>query len=146
MMRPVFETKGRIMSELDQGTPPPSPQPATPPPATPVGGFDFNRPTIIGLLYVGSLISGISGLIGLVLAYIWKAEPHEPWEATHYTYLIRTFWIGLAASVLGALTMIILIGFPILLLACVWVIVRTVVSLVKAQQRAAMPDPQTLLF
>lgn len=133
------------MSDTDQGTPLP-PQPAGPPPATPVGGFDFNRPTIIGLLYAGSLLTGVSGLIGLVLAYVWKGEPHEPWEATHYTYLIRTFWFGLAGCVLGALTLIILIGFVIMTITCIWMLIRTVLSLVKAQQRAAMPDPQTFLF
>ncbi len=115
------------------------------PPATPVGGFDFNRPTIVALLYLGSLLTGVSGIVGLVLAYVWKNEPHEPWEAAHYTYLIRTFWFGLAGTVLGVLTMIVLIGFPILLAVCIWMLVRTVMSLVKAQQRAAMPDPATLL-
>lgn len=133
------------MSETDQGTPPPA-QPGAPPPATPIGSFDFNRPTIIGLLYAGSLLTGVSGLIGLVLAYVWKNEPHELWEATHYTYLIRTFWYGLAGCVLAMLTFIIAIGFVILTITCIWMLVRTVLSLVKAQQRAAMPDPQTLLF
>ena len=134
------------MSEVAHSTRQPANEPGVPPPATPIGSFDFNRPTIIGLLYAGSLLTGISGLIGLVLAYVWKSEPHEPWEATHYTYLIRTFWFGLAGSVLGALTTLILIGFVILLMVCIWMIVRTVMSLVKAQQRAPMPDPQTLLF
>ncbi len=120
--------------------------PGSRPPATPVGGFDFNRPTIIALLYLGSLITGVSGIIGVILAYIWKAEPHEPWEATHYTYLIRTFWFGLAGSVLGALTMLILIGFLVLLAVGIWVLVRSAVALMKAQQRTAMPDPQTLLI
>lgn len=114
------------------------------PEATPVGGFDFNRPTIIALLYLGSFITGISGLIGLVLAYLWKGEPHQPWEAAHYTYLIRTFWFGLAALVIGTLTIIIGIGILICLAVAIWVLVRSLVSLVKAQRREAMPDPRTL--
>jgi len=113
------------------------------PDATPTGGFDFNRPTIIGLLYLGSCITGISGLIGLVLAYVWKSETHQPWEAAHYTYLIRTFWIGLVGVFLGTLTLIIGIGFLILFAVGIWMLVRTILSLVKAQQRAPMPDPLT---
>lgn len=120
--------------------------PATHPNATPVGGFEFNRPTIVALLYLGSLVTGVSGIVGLVLAYVWKSEPLEPWEATHYTYLIRTFWLGLAGCVIGALTMIVLIGFLILPAVCIWVLVRTVVALVKAQSREAIPDPRTLLI
>ncbi len=114
----------------------------TPPPS----GFDFNRPTIIGLLFAASYFTGISWLIGVVLAYVWKGEPHQPWEETHYTYLIRTFWIGLAASVIGCITLIIGIGFLILAAVGIWSLVRTVLSLVNAQKRAAMPDPATLFF
>lgn len=116
------------------------------PEATPVGGFEFNRPTIVGLLYVGSCLTGVSGIVGLVLAYVWKGEPLQPWEDTHYTYLIRTFWIGLVASLVGVFTMLLGIGFLILALTAIWALVRTVMSLVKAQARAPMPDPSTLLF
>ncbi len=41
------------------------------PPAQP-GGFDLNHPTIISLLYLGSFITGITGIVGIVLAYIWR--------------------------------------------------------------------------
>lgn len=120
--------------------------PETRPEATPPGGFDFNRPTIVGLLYIASCLLGITALIGLVLAYVWKSEPHQPWEATHYVYLIRTFWFGLAGSVLGVLTLIVGIGFLILLAVGIWMLVRVIISLVKAQQRLAIPDPRTLLI
>lgn len=115
------------------------------PEATPVGGFEFNRPTIVGLLYLGSLITGISGIVGLVLAYVWRGEPHQPWEEAHYVYLIRTFWIGLAASVVGLVTIIIGIGVLICLATAIWVLVRSIASLVRAQRREAMPDPRTLM-
>jgi uncharacterized membrane protein len=71
---------------------------------------------------------------------------HEPWELTHYIYLIRTFWIGLIGSVIGFLLLIALIGFPILLAMGIWMLVRTIMSLVNAQKRAPMPNPETLLI
>ncbi len=116
------------------------------PAATPTGNFEFNRPTIVGLLYAGSYLTGVSGLIGLVLAYVWKGEPHEPWEATHYTYLIRSFWIGLAAIVVGLLTMLIGIGFLLLGGVGIWFLVRLVLSLVNAQKRQPIANPETYLF
>jgi uncharacterized membrane protein len=117
------------------------------PGATPTGsGFDMNRPTIIGLLYLGSYITGITGIIGLVLAYVWKGEPHEPWEATHYTYLIRTFWLGLIGGMIGFVTMFILIGFLILPAVGIWALVRVIMSLINTQKRAAMPNPETFLI
>lgn len=106
----------------------------------------MNRPTIIGLLYAGSYITGITGIVGLVLAYVWRGEAHEPWEATHYTYLIRTFWIGLIVGVIGVILSIVLIGIPLLIAVGIWWLVRTVMSLINAQKRAPMPDPQTLLI
>lgn len=119
----------------------PTPRPnATPGP----NGFEFNRPTIVGLLYLASCITGISAIIGVVLCYIWKGEPHEPWEATHYTYLIRTFWIGVIGSVAGIVTLLVGIGFLILLGIAIWSLVRTVLSIVSAQKREAMKDPETL--
>ncbi len=123
--------------------PTPSPRNSGPP-AT--GGFDTNRPTIISLLYLAGFVTGITGFVGVVLAHIWQGESDEPWLASHYTYLIRTFWIGLAASIVGAILTLVLIGLPLLLAAAVWVGVRSVLSLVKAQKREPMPEPQTLLF
>lgn len=118
----------------------------TRPAATPTGSFEFNRPTIVGLLYIGSYLTGVSGLIGLVLAYVWKGEPHQAWEASHYTYLIRTFWIGLVAAILGMMTLLIGIGFLVLAGVGVWFLVRLVLSLVNAQKRQPMVNPETYLF
>ena len=109
-------------------------------------GFKFNRPTIVGLLYLASCITGITAIIGVVLAYVWKGEPHHPWEATHYTYLVRTFWIGVAGSVLGVLTLLIGVGFLILLGIGIWALVRTVLSLINAQKREPMKNPETLFI
>src|SRR3546814_3246727 len=56
----------------------------TPPATSTNASFDLNRPTIVALLYLASFLTGITALIGLVLAYVWKNEPHEPWEPSHY--------------------------------------------------------------
>jgi uncharacterized membrane protein len=112
----------------------------------PQGGFEFNRPTIIALLYIAGLITGVTGLVGVVLAYVWRGEAHEPWEATHYIYLIRTFWIALVASIVGVITAIIGIGILLMIAVTVWVVVRSIVSLLNAQKRSPMPDPATFLI
>ena len=128
------------MTDAVPPTPPPSP---TPPPAT-SGGFDMNRPTIISLLYLSSFVLGITALIGVILAFVWKGEPHEEWEATHYQYLINTFWIGLVGTIVGIVTMIVLVGFLVLLATVALCVVRSVLSLLKAQKREPMPNPGTL--
>jgi uncharacterized membrane protein len=137
--------------DLDQAgaIPPADPKPAPTSPSansTPASsGFDFNRPTIISQLYISSTVLGITGLVGIVLGYVWKGEPHADWEDSHYQYLINTFWIGLVGTVVGFLLLIVLIGFVILLAVFVLVIVRCVLSLINAQKQLPMPNPGTLL-
>lgn len=119
--------------------------------ATPVGGFDFNRPTIVSLLYLGSWVTGgLTGLIGAVLAFIWKGEAQEAWESTHYAYLINTFWIMVVGTVLAVLLTITIIlaifGIPLGIGVGIWATVRAVMSLVKAQRREPMPNPGTWGF
>jgi len=119
--------------------------PTPPPPASTGAGFDFNRPTIIALLYLLSGLTGITGIVGIVLAFVWKGEPHAEWEESHYQYLINTFWLGLAGSVIGFLLLIVLIGALVLLAVAVLVVVRCVLSLIKAQKQQPMPNPGTWL-
>ena len=120
----------------------PQSQHVTPPPPI---GFDFNRPTIISLLYLSGFILGITVIVGVVLAYVWKGEPQADWESSHYDYLIRTFWIGLIGSVISFVLMLVLIGFLLWIAVGVLVVVRCVLSLINAQKQMAMPNPETLL-
>lgn len=113
-------------------------------PPAPAGGFDLNHPTIISLLYLGSFVVGVTGLVGIVLAYVWRSDDPGGWEQSHYTYLIRTFWFGLLGSVIGAVLSLVLIGIPILIAVAVWVIARSVIALLKAQKHEPMPNPETL--
>lgn len=115
-----------------------------PPPPAPAGGFDLNQPTIVSLLYLASFVTGVTGLVGLVLAYVWRNDTTQLWEESHYRYLIRTFWFGLLGMVIGVILSIVLIGIPIIIAVSVWVIVRSVIALLKAQKHEPMPDPETL--
>jgi len=112
-------------------------------PAT--SNFAFNRPTIISLLYFASFVFGVTAVVGVILAYVWRKEPHEDWEDSHYQYLINTFWIGLIGAMASFMLMLVLIGFLLLPLVLVLVVVRAVLSLVNAQKQSPMPNPDTLL-
>jgi len=108
---------------------------------TSAAGFEFNNPTIISLLYLASFVTGITGLVGVVLAFVWRGEPKAEWEVSHYDYLIRTFWIFLIGTIVGVILTIVLIGIPILIAVSVLVVVRCVMSLLAAQKRLPMPNP-----
>lgn len=119
---------------------------AEPTPENSAGGFDLNKSTIISLLYLGSFITGLSGLIGIILAFVWKAEVADTWEESHLQYHIMTFVIGFVASIIAGLLMFVLIGFLLFPVIALWVIARAVIALLKAQKQEPMPDPKTFLF
>ena len=112
----------------------------------PNSGFDFNQPTIISLCFLASFITGITGLVGIVLAHVWQGESRDSWAASHFTYLIRTFWFGFVGFIIAGVLSIVVIGLLLMPLIAIWVGVRSVMSLIKAQKQEPMPDPQTLLF
>ncbi len=79
-------------------------------------------------------LMGLVGIAGLIVAYVKRGDAQGTWVASHFTWLIRTFWYSFLWGVVGALVLlvlgIILIGIPIALLiwavASIWVIYRVI--------------------
>ncbi|MGB5483335.1 DUF4870 family protein [Parasphingorhabdus sp.] len=109
-------------------------------------GFDFNKATIVSLLYIAGFVVGITGLVGFILALVWKDEVAGTWEESHLQFHVMTFVIGLVVGLVGAILSFILIGIPILLALFLWILVRSVVALSKAQKHEPIADPKTWLF
>lgn len=106
----------------------------------------MNRPTIVALLYLASCIIGVTGIIGVVLAYVWRGEAQGSWEESHLTYLINTFWIGFIGSIISFFLLFVLIGILTWIAVGVLVVVRSVLSLVGAQRQMPMPNPGSLTW
>jgi uncharacterized membrane protein len=100
---------------------------------------------IVYILYLVGLIIGITPLVGVIMAYLNRGEAPD-WVKSHYQFQIRTFWIGLLASVVGALLIIILVGWIILLVAAIWWIVRCVKGMQYLGRQQPYPDPTTWMF
>ena len=111
--------------------------------------FQMNRPTIISLLYLGSFLAGITTIIAIILAYVWNGETHEGWEDSHYRYHIRTFWIGIAWTVVAVIGTIVTFGlgaFILFPLVAVWFAVRAIKSLLAAQKHQPVQNVESWLF
>ncbi|MDE1467331.1 DUF4870 family protein [Aurantiacibacter sp. D1-12] len=149
-----------------EGAPPPPPPQAD-------TSVSMQRPVIISILYLLNFVLGFSVIVGVILAYIWRGEERtSEWEQTHYTYLIRTFWIGLLIFVVvffgwfvamfgtmwafeegpsngappAGFFLLMFGGMGVFLLSAAWFAVRCVLSLVKAGEKRPMPRPETWLF
>ncbi|HEY5365003.1 MAG TPA: hypothetical protein VIL19_00895 [Casimicrobiaceae bacterium] len=74
------------------------------------------------------------GVIGLVIAYVKRADARGTWVASHLSYLIRTFWwamlFGIVCWVLGWILAVTIIGIPLALLLWIatplWIIYRII--------------------
>ncbi len=100
---------------------------------------------LIYILYLLSLIFGITSLVGLVMAYINKGDAPE-WLQSHYQFQIRTFWIGLLIGVIGAATAVFMVGILFLVFLFVWWIVRCVKGMKYISQGSAHPEPASWMF
>ncbi len=77
---------------------------------------------------------GVMGIVGLIVCYVKRDDAAGTWVASHFTWLIRTFWWSLVWATLGWLVLlvlgIILIGIPIAyaiwFVAGIWFLYRIV--------------------
>ena len=95
----------------------------------PLGGRfnpqEADTANVVYILYLVSLLVGITNIVGLVMAYVNRDGAPE-WVQTHYRFQIRTFWIGMLYAFIGLLTCIIIVGFFWLIFVVIWLIVRCV--------------------
>lgn len=149
------QERGSLEGPPESMMPQPAPSEASspPPPGAQSGAgttaaassFDLNQPTIISLLYLSSFLLGVTMIVGVVLAFVWRGDAKAEWELSHYEYLINTFWIGLIGGIVSVFLMLLLIGFLLLPAVMVLVVVRCVLSLINAQKQMPMPNPGTWL-
>ena len=94
---------------------------------------------IVYALYAFSYFAGITAIIGIVLNYIKLEEVAGTWLESHFRWQIRTFWFGLLWAALGILTLLILVGFVILFVNCIWIIYRVIKGWLYFNDNKPMP-------
>ena len=100
-----------------------------------------NMARMVYILYLVSLVFGITSVIGVVIAYVNRDDAPD-WLRSHYDFQIRTFWISISFLLVGGLLSLILIGWLIILLWVVWLAVRCVKGLQALEGGQWHPDPQ----
>ena len=100
---------------------------------------------LIYILYLVSIIIGISAIAGLIMAYINRDDSPD-WLNSHYRFQIRTFWIGALYLFIGLLLSQVIIGLFILLFWLLWLIVRCAKGLKYLDREEAYPNPTGWMF
>jgi uncharacterized membrane protein len=75
---------------------------------------------------IGSFIAGAPSLVAVILNYVKRSDARDTWVYSHYRWQIRTFWFALLWAIVGAVSLIVLIGFAILGVLTLWLIYRIV--------------------
>ena len=133
-------------------------------PGGPTGGFQFNGLTVVSLLFLATYFTVFSALVGVILAYVWRRQPVPEWQQSQFTYLVRTFWLGIGGYALfGAIGVAAIatfetpvgtmpdavqaVGFVVcgigLLGLTVLLMVRCAFVIVNAQQRVPMANARS---
>ena len=100
---------------------------------------------IVWALYLLSGITGITAIVGLIIAYMKRGElAGTPFES-HMNYAIRTFWLGLIGVVIGIVLTFVMIGFLVLILVAAWMIYRMVRGLICALDGRPITNPEGYL-
>jgi uncharacterized membrane protein len=119
------------------------PQPQAPLSTQPVPVADTGSTAkVVYILYLASIIFGVTSLVGVIMAYVNKAQAPE-WLQSHYRYQIRTFWIGILYGFIGALLCLVVIGFFVLLFVAVWLIVRCVKGMMVLDKQQPVANAGT---
>ena len=105
---------------------------------------DRTMALIVYVLYALGFFTGITAVIGVVLAYVQRRDA-PAWLQSHHTYQIYTFWIGLAAMILGSLLSMVVIGLFVLFAWFIWAVVRIVIGLSELHKSRPIPNPTALL-
>ncbi|MBA6293275.1 hypothetical protein H4J58_12025 [Colwellia sp. MB3u-70] len=100
---------------------------------------------LVYILYMAGLLFGITGIVGVVMAYINKDDA-PAWLKTHYQFQIRTFWIGALYIFLGSILSLILIGYFVILFWVVWLIIRSVKGIKALDAEVAVENPKSWFF
>jgi uncharacterized membrane protein len=97
---------------------------------------------VIYVLYLVSFVIGITALVGIVLAYMNRGRSPD-WLETHYTWAIRTFWIGILYAFISLILMVIGIGFLLMIAVLVWAVVRIVIGLQAVSRGDPIKNPES---
>lgn len=81
---------------------------------------------LVYILQAVSFIIGFTFIAAVVINYIKRDELENTWLESHNRWQMRTFWFSLLWSVIGFITLIVFIGWFILVANAIWVIYRIV--------------------
>ena len=82
--------------------------------------------SVIYALYAAAFFFGITAIVAIIINYVKKEDVAGTFIESHFRWQIRTFWYGLLWGILGTISVVIIVGWFVLLADGVWIIYRLV--------------------
>lgn len=85
-----------------------------------------NVALVVYALYALSFFYGVTGIVGVIVAYVKRGDADGTWVRSHFDWQTGTFWWGLFFSLIGLALIWLGVGLLILGVVWVWTIYRVV--------------------
>lgn len=88
-----------------------------------------------GGIVVAAPLMSVFGIIGIIVCYVKQDEVRGTWVATHFRWLVRTFWYSLLWGIVGGIIFVLLfvvfllgpvLAFGLWGVTSVWVLYRVI--------------------
>jgi len=97
------------------------------------------------ILYFIGYLTGITSIIGVMIAYLQNRSASSELQS-HYTFQLRTFWIGLLCLVVGGILFTVGIGVFVLLAGFFWSLMRNVKGILALNRNEPIANPESWMF
>ncbi len=85
-----------------------------------------------------SFLMGFTFFAAVILNYVKQDNVRGTWLESHFRWQIRTFWFSVLWSIIGFASLILLVGYVILLADAIWVIYRIVTGWLRLNENKKM--------
>ncbi len=98
--------------------------------------------TVVYALQAVSFFIGISFIAAVIINYVKKDDVQGTWLESHFNWQIRTFWFGLLWSIIGFMSLILIIGYFIIIANAIWIIYRIIKGWLRLSENKPMYPTQ----
>jgi len=97
-----------------------------------------NITAIVYGLQLASFLVGITIIAAVIVNYVKRKDVEGTWLESHFRWQIRTFWYSLLWLGVGLASLILLIGFFVLMASAVWLLYRAIKGWIALEEGKPM--------
>ena len=99
-----------------------------------------NITRIVYILQLASLAAGITFIAAVILNYVKRKDVEGTWLESHFRWQIHTFWYYLLWMCVGLATLVIVVGFFVLIANVIWMLFRAIKGISNLDENKPMPE------